>query len=425
MSSPNEISQAYELAKTQYAKLGVDTDAAIERALAVPLSVHCWQADDVAGLETQAVGMSGAGILATGGYPGKARTGAEIRGDIETSLSLIPGTSRVNIHAFYREPGGPGTDRDTMELPEFDGWIAWAKKLGIALDFNPTFFAHEKASDGLTLTHPDRGIREFWVRHGVRSRQIAEGIGRALDKPCVNNLWIPDGAKDTPADRWGARQRLSESLDAIYSTDHGIDPEWCIDAVEGKLFGIGSEDFTAGSNEFYSCYALTRGVVLCLDMGHFHPTESVADKLSALLPFHKRLLLHVSRPVRWDSDHVVVFNEDLRNLFLEIQRGGAWGRTLLATDYFDASINRVFAYAIGMRATRLAILNAMMDPSERLAKLEREGRFAQKLALMETLRAMPLGAVWGELCHRAACPCDDEWVVQAEEYEATVLAKRS
>ena len=416
--------EAYDRAKVRYASLGVDTDAAIERAAGVPISLHCWQADDVTGLEAPSGTVDGGGLMATGDYPGRATTGDEIRQDLGKVLSLVPGVARVNLHAFYAETGGESVDRDALAPEHFERWVEWAKAKGIGLDFNPTFFAHPKAASGFTLSHADAGIREFWVRHGIACRKIGEAFGRELGSACVTNLWIPDGAKDSPADRWGPRGRLTESLDAIFSDDHGIDRTQCIDSVESKLFGLGSEDYVVGSHEFYLGYALSRGVMYCLDMGHFHPTETVHDKLSAIMQFQERILLHVSRPVRWDSDHVVIFNDDLRNVFLELARGDALDRAFVALDFFDASINRIAAYTIGARSTRKAILYALLEPSGALKDLEAAGKNAQKLALMEELKALPFGAVWDMLCLGEGVPVSTAWVREVEEYEQDVLSTR-
>ncbi|HTS17737.1 MAG TPA: L-rhamnose isomerase [Verrucomicrobiae bacterium] len=411
---------AYLRAKEVYAALDVDADAAIATALAVPISLHCWQADDVAGLESGSGAVDSGGIKATGNYPGRARNGDEIRQDLAKAMELLPGVQRVNLHAFYAETNGRKVDRDAIEPKHFARWIAWAKEQKIGLDFNPTWFAHPKAADGLTLSHPDKAIREFWIAHGIACRKIAAHMAREQHTPCVINHWIPDGVKDSPVDRWSPRARLVKSLDAILATKLA----GCVDCVEGKLFGIGSEDYVVGSHEFYSHYALTRGVVLCLDMGHFHPTETIADKISALLQFHKKLLLHVSRPVRWDSDHVVVFNDDVRAVFQELVRGGALDRAIVATDYFDASINRVAAYVIGARATRKAVLAALIEPIAALRQLETAGQGAQKLALLEETKMSPLDAVWNELCRRADTPVFTAWIAEIEEYEAHVLSKR-
>ncbi len=417
------VTRRYAEALEVYASYGVDADAALEEALRVPISVHCWQADDVHGLEPQG-GACGGGILATGTYPGCARNGDEIRADLAEVIRLVPGVLRANLHAFYAETGGSKVPRDGLEEAHFSRWIDWAKTEGVGLDFNPTYFAHPCASDGFTLSHRDAGIRDFWVGHGIACRRIALAMGRRLGTPCYINHWIPDGAKDSPADRWGPRARLVESYDRLLDPVHGVDREWCLDAVESKLFGLGSEDYVVGSFEFYSALALTRKILLCLDMGHFHPTETIHDKISALLQFHDRLLMHVSRPMRWDSDHVVLFNDDLRAVFLEWARGGALGRAVVAMDFFDASINRIAAYTIGARSTRKAILYALLDPTARLQSLEAEGRNAQKLALMEEFKTLPFDAVWNMLCLRAGVPVGTSWIAEAERYEAAVLEKR-
>ncbi len=422
--SDTQIESAYAIAKDRYAALGVDTEQAIANALATPISLHCWQADDVAGLETLPGVTDGGGIMATGNYPGKATTGDQMRQDYDKVLSLLPGTQRLNLHACYAETGGKAVDRDGYTAKHFGKWIDWARQSSIGLDFNPTFFAHPKAEDGLTLSHADSGIRKFWIDHGIACRKIAQAMSEALGTPCVTNIWIPDGLKDSPADRWSPRKRLIESLDTILDKNLGIDNTKCVDAVESKLFGLGSEDYVVGSFEFYSHYALTRHTLLCLDMGHFHPTETIHDKLSALLQYHKKLLLHVSRPIRWDSDHVVILNDDVKNVFLELARGNALNRVVVAMDFFDASINRLMAYVVGARATRQAILNALLDPSSRLIELEAQGKAGQKLAAMEAAKVLPFGAVWDMLCLRSGVPAGAGWVPIVEAYEKDVLSKR-
>lgn len=421
--NPKRISAAYRLARQTYASLGVDTEAAIRNALRIPISLHCWQADDVRGLETPKDGLTGGGIMATGGYPGRSRNGDEMRADLDQVLKLLPGRQRLNLHAFYAETGAKVVDRDELEPEHFTRWLAWAKSRRIGLDFNPTYFAHEKANSGFTLSSTDKGIRRFWINHGKACRRIAQHFAKTLGKPCVNNHWIPDGTKDAPADRWAPRERLADSYDAIFA-DKTVSRKHCIDAVEGKLFGLGSEEYVVGSQEFYSNYALSRDLVLCLDLGHFHPTESVADKVSAHLRFHKRLLLHTSRPVRWDSDHVVVLGDAVRNLFLEIARGDAWDRVFVALDFFDASINRIGAYIVGARATRQAILCGLLDPTERLKQAEASGRGHERLALMELTRSLPWGAVWDELCQRDEVPAGADWLKDVRRYEKSVLAGR-
>jgi L-rhamnose isomerase len=423
MPSSKQISSAYRLARSNYADVGVDTEAAIKRALAVPVSLHCWQADDVRGLETPRSGIDSGGIMATGSHSGRARNGDEMRADLDLVLKLLPGRQRLNLHAFYAETGSAVVDRNEIEPAHFANWLAWAKARKIGLDFNPTYFAHPKAASGFTLSHADKSIRNFWIDHGRASRHIAQHFARKLGTPCVINHWIPDGSKDAPADRWSPRERLVESYDAIFS-DQSINRKLCIDAVEGKLFGLGSEDYVVGSQEFYSGYAQSRGLVLCLDLGHYHPTESVADKVSALMQFHPRVLLHTSRPVRWDSDHVVILDDAVRSLFLEIARGDAWNRVFVALDFFDASINRIAAYLIGARATRQAILLGLLDPSKRLRAAESAGAGHERLALMELGKSLPWGAVWNELCARDGVPTGADWLTDVARYERDVLSKR-
>lgn len=423
MPSAGQISAAYRCARTAYSDLGCDTEGAIAKALAVPVSLHCWQADDVRGLEAPRAGLDSGGLMATGSQPGRARDGDEMRADFDEVLKLLPGAHRLNLHAMYAETGGAAVDRDELEPAHFARWLAWAKSRRIALDFNPTYFAHPLAASGFTLSHRDPAVRRFWIDHGKASRRVAESFAKAFRSPCVNNHWIPDGTKDAPADRWAPRARLVESLDAIFA-DNSVNPQRCLDAVEGKLFGLGSEEYVVGSHEFYSSYAQSRHLVLCLDLGHYHPTESVADKVSALMQFHPRLLLHTSRPVRWDSDHVVVLDEAVRNLFLEIARGDVWERVFIALDFFDASIDRIAAYVIGARATRQAILAGLLDPSAKLREAETAGRGHERLALMEHARALPWGAVWDELCRRADVPAGADWLPEVARYEREVLARR-
>ena len=423
MPTAKQVSAAYKLARAAYADLGIDTEAAIKKALSIPVSLHCWQADDVRGLETPKVGVTGGGIMATGGYPGRARNGDEMRADLDAVLALLPGKQRLNLHAFYAETGTKVVDRDEIAPEHFANWLCWARSRKVGLDFNPTYFAHPNASSGFTLSHADKAIRKFWINHGQACRHIAQHFAKKLGTPCVINHWIPDGAKDAPADRWGPRARLVESYDAIFA-DKSVNRKLCIDAVEGKLFGLGSEEYVVGSQEFYSSYAQKRGLVLCLDLGHYHPTESVADKVSALMQFHPRILLHTSRPIRWDSDHVVILDDAVRNLFLEIARGDAWDRVFVALDFFDASINRLAAYVIGARATRQAILAGLLDPTKQLQAAEAAGRGHERLALMELTKSLPWGAVWDELCARADVPAGADWLKEVARYEQTVLAKR-
>ncbi len=417
------VSQAYELAQARYAAFGIDTDQAIEKALSLPISLHCWQADDVAGFETKPEGLSGGGIMATGNYPGRARDGEETRADIAKAMTLIPGTQRVNVHASYSETDHY-VDRDEMDASCFKKWMDWAKAQGVCLDFNPTYFAHPKAEDGYTLSHRDESIRAFWVKHGKACRKIAEAMAEAQGSPCYVNWWTPDGSKDIPADRFGPRARMAKSYDEIM-TDDSVDTTKCVDFIESKLFGIGSEEYVVSSGEFCADYAISRGMGLCMDMGHFHPTETIHGKISSHLQFMDKILLHVSRPIRWDSDHVVLFNDDLKSVFLEIQRGDVWNRVILALDFFDASINRLGAYVIGTRAARKGILYALLDPTTQLQSYEAEGKNAQRLALMEAFKSMPFPAVWDQLCEKAGVPLGADWLSEMETYEADVLAQRS
>lgn len=416
------IEAAYELAKERYAAFGIDTDGAIEKALKLPISLHCWQADDVVGFEAKPEGLDGGGIMATGNYPGRARNGEEARADIAQAMSLIPGTQRVNVHACYSETD-EFVDRDEMTPVCFQKWIEWAREQGIKLDFNPTFFAHPKAEDGYTLSNRNEAIRAFWVKHGKACRSIAEAMADAQGSPCFVNWWTPDGAKDTPADRFSPRARMAKSYDEIM-VDDSIDTSKCVDFIESKLFGIGSEEYVVSSSEFCADYAISRGMGLCMDMGHFHPTETIHGKISSHLQFMDRILLHVSRPIRWDSDHVTLFNDDLKNVFLEIQRGGVWDRVVIALDFFDASINRIGAYVTGTRAARQGILNALLDPTGQLQQYEAEGKNAQRLALVEAFKTMPFGAVWDKLCHNAGVPVGADWLADMEAYEADILSKR-
>lgn len=416
------VEKAYEWAKERYALFGIDVDEAINKALELPISLHCWQADDVVGFETKPAGLAGGGIMATGNYPGRARNGEEARADITKAMSLIPGTQRVNVHACYSETDHY-VDRDEMDPSCFTKWMDWAKEQGVNLDFNPTFFAHPKAEDGFTLSHRDDEIRAFWVKHGKASRKIAEAMAEAQGSPCYVNWWTPDGSKDVPADRFGPRARMAASYDAVMSDD-SVDKTKCVDFIESKLFGIGSEEYVVSSAEFCSDYALSRNMGLCMDMGHFHPTETIHGKISSHLQFMDQIMLHVSRPIRWDSDHVVLFNDDLKSVFLEIQRGNVWDRVILALDFFDASINRIGAYVTGTRAARKGILYALLDPTKQLQSYEAEGKNAQRLALMEEFKTMPFAAVWDKLCEKAGVSVGADWLAEMEQYETEVLSIR-
>jgi len=412
---------AYCLARERYAELGVDTEAALQRLRATAVSLHCWQGDDVVGFEHTGQEL-GAGLAVTGRYPGRARNGDELRADYEKAFSLVPGRHRVNLHACYLETDGRPVDRDRIEPKHFQRWIDWAASRGLGMDFNPTFFSHAHAASGLTLAHPDPGIREFWIAHGIACRRIGAAMGGRAGSPCVTNVWIPDGCKDTPVDRRGPRELLAQSLDAMFSEP--IDPKLNLDAVESKLFGIGSESYVVGSHEFYLGYAVSRGKLLCMDTGHFHPTELVSDKLSAVLLYLPEVLLHLSRGVRWDSDHVVVLGDELQAIMQEIVRGGFLDRVHIGLDFFDASINRVAAWVIGLRATLRALLAALLEPIDHLRRLERAGDYTARLARLEELKTMPLGAVWDEYCAREDVPLGARWMDEIRAYESDVLSKR-
>ncbi len=416
-----QIRDAYALARERYAALGVDADAALARLAAIPISLHCWQGDDVGGFENPGGELTG-GIAATGNYPGKARTAEELRQDLDVAYRLIPGAHRLNLHAIYAETGGVIVDRDALRPEHFAGWVAWAKERGHGLDFNGTFFSHPKADAGFTLASYDEGIRSFWVDHAIACRVIGESFGRELGAPCVTNIWIPDGLKDSPADRATPRQLLKASLDRILA--HPVDRRYNLDAVEGKLFGIGSESYVVGSHEFYLGYAITNKTLLCLDSGHFHPTETIADKLSAVLTFVDEILLHVSRGVRWDSDHVVALNDDLQAIAQELVRGDYLGRTHIGLDYFDASINRVAAWVIGTRNVQRALLLALLEPLAELRALERGGDFTGRLALLEALKGLPAGAAWDYFCLQHDLPVDTAFMAELRAYEAAVLVRR-
>ncbi|HWH68916.1 MAG TPA: L-rhamnose isomerase [Candidatus Sulfotelmatobacter sp.] len=422
MSTTKNIERSYQLAKERYAQLGVDTDKALEQLAGIPISIHCWQGDDVGGFENAGSALGG-GLAVTGNYPGKARTPQELRGDFEKALSLIPGGSpRFNLHACYAEMNGTKVDRDVLSVDQFKNWIAWAKSRNIGLDFNQTYFAHPKAADGMTLSHPDKAIRKFWVEHGIRCREIAGEIGKALGKTCLTNLWIPDGMKDTPADRKAPRERLAQALDAIFKKK--IDKKYNVDSVEPKLFGIGSESYVVGSHEFYMGYAVSRQILLTLDAGHYHPTEGIADKISSVLLYLPEIALHVSRGVRWDSDHVVTLTDDLQAIAQEIVWGGNLGRVRIGLDYFDASINRVAAWVIGTRNMSKALLLALVAPIDRIKACEVAGDYTARLALQEEAKSLPSGPVWDYFCYRQGVPVGAAWLAEVKDYERTVLAKR-
>ncbi len=418
------LKQAYEIAKEQYAGIGVDTDAALKKLEAIPVSMHCWQGDDVGGFETAGAELSGGGIQATGNYSGKARTIAELRGDIEKALSVIPGRHRLNLHACYLDNGGEFIDRTEIEPKHFQSWIDWAKVQHLGMDFNPTYFSHPKAADGFTLSHPDKAIRDYWIAHGIACRKIGAEIGRQLGTPTVTNTWIPDGYKDIPADRTSPRERLTDSLDKIHAEP--IDPKIHLDAVEAKLFGIGAESYTTGSAEYYMGYAVSRQKLLTLDAGHYHPTEFISEKISSVLMFCPGLLLHVSRPVRWDSDHVILLDDELQAIARELVRSGKLGSQIhLGLDYFDASINRVAAWVIGMRNMMKALLIALLEPTARLREIELDGDYTRRLLMFEELKSMPWTAAWDYYCLQKGVPVGAAWFAEIKQYEKQVLSQRS
>ena len=411
------IDNAYSIAKERYASIGVDTDKAMDILQNISLSMHCWQADDVTGFES--AGALTGGIQTTGNYPGKARNMEEVRMDILKAMSFIPGRHRLSLHEIYGDFGGRFVDRNEVEPSHFDSWMQWAAENGIKLDFNSTSFSHPK-SGNLTLASPDKGIRDFWVEHTSRCRAIAEEMGRRQDDPCVMNLWIHDGSKDITVNRMMYRELLKDSLDRIFSKEYAN----MKDSIESKVFGIGLESYTVGSNDFYIGYGVSRQKLVTLDTGHFHPTESVADKLSSLLLFVPEVLLHVSRPVRWDSDHVTIMNDETLDLCKEIVRCGALGRVHIGLDYFDASINRIGAYVIGSRATQKCLLQALLEPLPALRRYEAEEKGFERLALLEEAKSMPWNAVWDMFCMRNGVPVGEEFIAGVEEYEAEVTSKR-
>ena len=419
--SENNVQNAYSLAKERYAALGVNTETALAHLEKVAISLHCWQGDDVGGFENPGGDLTG-GIAATGNYPGKARTADELRQDLDVVYSLLPGSHRLNLHAIYLEADRK-VERNAIEPRHFSAWKDWAKANNHGIDFNPTCFSHSKSADGFTLAHRDPSIRQFWIEHCIASRKIGEYFGKELGTPAVTNIWIPDGYKDSPADRRTPRELLCDSLDAVLAEK--IDPHHNLDAVEPKLFGLGSEAYVVGSMEFYSAYALTRKILLTLDSGHFHPTETISDKISALLIYFDQLLLHVSRGVRWDSDHVVTFNDDLQWIAQEIVRNDALERVHVGLDYFDASINRVAAWTVGARNTLRALLVALLEPQEMLKQYEIEGDFSSRLALQEELKSMPFGAVWDYYCMQKNVPVGMEFMSAIKDYEKNEFAKRS
>jgi len=411
---------AYTEAKARYAQAGVDTEAVLKALDAIPVSMHCWQGDDVAGFEFPDAALNG-GIQTTGNYPGKARNPEQLRRDAEVAMSLIPGKKRFNLHAIYLDTDEK-VERDKIEPKHFSRWIDWAKKQEIGLDFNPSCFSHPKFVDGMTLAHPDPAIRKFWIDHCIASRRISDSFGEALGTPAAMNIWVPDGMKDMPADRQAPRQRLLDALDQILNAD--VPYKHHMVAVEGKLFGIGAESYTVGSNEFYMGYAVSRKTALCLDAGHFHPTEIVSDKITAMIPFVDNILLHVTRSVRWDSDHVVLLDDETQAIANEIVRNKLENRVHIGLDFFDASINRIAAWVIGTRNMKKALLRALLDPIDTLRQAEKDMDFTTRLALMEEQKSMPWSAVWDHYCEKAGAGVGADWLKTVKQYEAEVLATR-
>jgi L-rhamnose isomerase len=418
-----QILRAYEYAQEQYAQVGVNADEAIKKLDQIKISLHCWQTDDVGGFETPDAVLGGGGIMATGNYPGKARTIAQLQQDIEKVMSLLPGKQRLNLHAIYGDFKGVKVDRDQIEVKHFQNWIDWAKKNKVGLDFNPTCFSHPYADDGYTLSSKNPTYRKFWIEHVKRTRAIAAEMGKQLGTPSVNNIWIPDGSKDIPVDRSTHRALLKQSLDEIFAVEYP--KQYLKDAIECKLFGIGSESMVVGSHEFYLGYAVKNNKLICLDNGHFHPTEQVGDKISSVLLYLDEILLHVSRGVRWDSDHVVTFNDDIQLIAQEIVRANALNRVNVALDYFDASINRIGAYVIGTRAAQLAFLFALLEPAEKLKAYEESGKNFERLAMFEIMKTKPFGAVYNYYCLINNMPVGEEYIAEIEQYEKEVLSKRS
>ncbi|MBN2320128.1 MAG: L-rhamnose isomerase [Acidobacteria bacterium] len=423
MEKEKRIERAYPIAKEEYAEIGVDTERALDRLDRTPVSLHCWQADDVSGCERSDAALSGGGIQATGNYPGKATNLQEIRRDLDKAYSLIPGNHRLNLHAMYGDFGDRRVERDRIEPEHFQSWVDWAGDRNIGVDFNCTLFSHPKADSGYTLSSRDDGIRRFWMEHVKRCREIGSYIGKELGTPCIHNIWIPDGSKDVTVERFLRRRLLKESLDAIFSKKY--DSNTLKDSVESKLFGIGMESYTVGSHEFYLGYAIENRLLLCLDIGHFHPTEQVSDKVSAVFQFLDELLFHVTRPVRWDSDHVVTLNDEVRALMQEIVWADKLDNAHIGLDFFDAGINRIGAYVIGTRATQKALLLALLDPVEKMRQYEKDGRKFELLALMEEAKSKPFGAVWDYYCLKKNVPVAEAVIAEIQNYEDAVLNKRS
>ena len=421
MSKKENINKSYDIAKEEYAKLGVNTDEVLKKMDIASISMHCWQADDVAGFEDPDASLSG-GIQATGNYPGKATSIEQAWQDYEKAMSLLPGKQRLNLHAFYGDFRSGKADRDEIETKHFESWVDWAKSRGIGLDFNCTLFSHPKSNSGYTLSDNDPGIRGFWVEHVKRCRDISEYIGKELGSRCVHNIWIPDGSKDLTVRRFQHRAYLKDSLDKIMAEKKN--PAFMADAVEAKLFGIGLEAFTVGSHEFYLAYAVANAMMLCLDIGHFHPTEQVSDKLSAVFQFIPELLFHVTRPIRWDSDHVVTLNDEVRALFEEIVWADKLDKINIGLDFFDASINRIGAYVTGVRAAQKAIMLALLNPTKKLQEYDDNEQYFERLALLEEAKSMPFSAVWDYYCESKGVPTGAGYISEIQQYEKDVLSKR-
>ena len=420
MTNATQITQAYEVAKARYAAIGVDTDAVLEKLQGIKISMHCWQGDDVKGFLSPDGELTG-GIMSTGNYPGAAHTPEQLRQDLEKAYSLIPGKHKLNLHAIYLDTDET-VDLNEIEPRHFEKWVKWAKEQGLGLDFNPTFFSHPMMKDGFTLASPDQEVREYWIEHGKRSRKVAEYFGKELGETCYTNFWVPDGFKDNPIDRLTPRKRLMESLDEIFSEE--IDEQYNVDTVESKLFGLGAEAYTVGSHEFYMGYGLTRNKTILLDAGHFHPTEVISNKLSSLALFSKGLMLHVSRPVRWDSDHVVIMDDELQEIAKELVRNDLLGKTAIGLDFFDATINRIAAWVVGTRNTQKALLKAMLEPTEELKQMELDFDFTSRLVYTEELKDFPYSDVWTYFCLKNNVPVGLDWLKEVHDYEAEILKTR-
>ncbi len=416
------IEKSYAIAKEIYQELNIDTDKVLETLANLQISIHCWQADDVGGFETEDAALSGGGIQATGNFPGKARSLKELRADVSKALSLIPGNHRLNLHASYGDFNGKKVDRNEIENSHFESWVEWAKKEHVKLDFNSTCYSHPKANDGYTLSSLDSSIRQFWIEHVKRCREISEYLGKELNSPAIHNIWVPDGSKDLTVNRYIHRSHLKDSLDEVFTKEY--DASHMKDSIESKLFGIGSEAFVVGSHEFYMGYGIANNKMICLDMGHFHPTELVGDKISSMLLFVDELMLHVSRGVRWDSDHVVILNDEINLLTHEVVRANALNRVNVGLDFFDASINRVGAYVTGTRAAQKSFLLALLEPVQKIRDYENEGKYFEKLALMEEVKSKPFGAVWDYFCLKNNVPAAEDYISEIQQYEKQVLSQR-